>query len=395
MVLETEYYDRLGLKPDATPEAIKSAYRKLAIKYHPDKNPNNPEAAEKFKEISEAYEVLSDPDKRKQYDHFGKEGFNASGINPQDIFAKFFGSMPGFSFGMRDPRKSEDIIEEIPCSLEDFYLGHGRKITISRKITCSSCHGSGARSGSTVTKCGTCQGRGVRVMLRPLGPGMAQQVTMPCQDCRGRGDNISEQDKCKECHGNKIVTEEKEFRINIERGMQHGEKIIIEHESHQLPGKIPGDVIFVLVEQPHPIFKRKGYDLITTITIPLIEALTGSTSILTHLDGRNLKIETSYGDVINPGELRMISNEGMPIPSKKNKRGNLFIQYKVEFPTPEFMKSIKSMKTIRQLERLLPPRKEYPDISDVSDVTLEKLPDNDDNDNEDNEEGPRVQCAQQ
>jgi len=404
MPVDTEYYDRLGLTSDATLESIKSAYRKLAIKYHPDKNPDNPEAVEKFKQISEAYEILSDSDKRKQYDRFGKEGLNISGINPEDIFAQFFDGMGGFGgfggFGRKDPRRTEDIIQEVPIRLEEFYLSASHKISINRKITCSLCNGSGGKDGISSSKCSSCNGKGMKVLMRPIGPNMMQQMMVPCPDCHGKGDNLSDDQKCHQCHGNKMIDERKDFILTIEKGMRHGEKIIFEQESHQLSGKVAGNVIFVLVEQPHSTFKRRGNDLITTVTINLLEALGGCNLTIKHLDNRSLQIKTEYGDIIKPNEVRMIQNEGMPIHIKRssvNKKGNLYIEFNIEFPTTEFIQT----KSIRQLERVLPPRKNCHKLSDhnvnVSLLKSDQTNQNDHNQNnqEDDDSDPRVQCAQQ
>lgn len=253
MVKETEFYDRLGISPDASQEDIKRAYKKMAVKYHPDKNPNNPAAAEKvrhilypitdvyfqFKEVGEAYEVLSDENKRRQYDQFGKEALkDGIGHSAEDIFSAFFGGS-GFSFfggGPRGPRKGEDIVHELACSLEELYNGKQTKLAVTRNVICSTCDGSGAKAGVAAGKCKTCDGRGIRVIVKQLGPGMIQQMQQVCPDCGGRGETIKEEDKCKNCKGKKVVKDKKILQVYIDKGMRHGQKIVFSGEADEAVG---------------------------------------------------------------------------------------------------------------------------------------------------------------
>jgi DnaJ family protein A protein 2 len=229
MVKETLYYELLGVEPTADAEAIKKGYRKMAVKYHPDKNPNNPQAQEKFKEVGEAYEVLSNPEKRKLYDQYGKEALKDGGhASAEDIFSQFFGG--GFSSffgggGNRGPRKGDDIVHEIQCTLEDLYKGKTTKLAVTRSVICTKCEGSGTRDPSVASgKCKTCEGRGIRLIVKQLGPGMIQQMQTVCSDCGGKGETIKEEDKCKNCKGKKVTKEKKILQVFVEKGMKHGQK---------------------------------------------------------------------------------------------------------------------------------------------------------------------------
>jgi len=417
MVKETEFYDRLGVPPDAKVDEIKKAYRKLAVKYHPDKNPGNTEAAEKFKEISEAYECISDEKKRETYDRFGKEGMDRGGMHSaEDIFSSFFGGPFSnfFGGGRQGPRKGDDIVHELTVSLEDLYKGKTTKLAVTRNVICTTCSGSGTKSGVSAGKCKGCDGRGIKLIVRQLGPGMIQQMQTTCPDCGGKGESIKEADKCANCQGKKVVKEKKVLQVHIETGMKHGQKVTYGGEADEAPGLEPGDVVFVVVEKKHDTFKRNGSDLVMEYNISLVEALTGVACTIKHLDDRVLLLKTDKGDVITPGEIRMIAGEGMPIHKRPYEKGNLYIKFNVEFPKPGFFKEAQT----KDLERLLPPRKNQPpkETSDMEKVSLQKVGDFQQNMresaqreyqqrageayDEDGEEGhpgggQRVQCAQQ
>jgi DnaJ family protein A protein 2 len=192
MPKENEYYTRLGVEASASVDDIKKAYKKMAIKFHPDKNPNNPEAVEKFKEISEAYEVLSDEKKRQIYDKYGKDGLKEGGFNAhnaEDIFSQFFGGGGFSSFfgggGNRGPKRTENIVHELQVTLEDLYKGKTSKLAVQRNVLCGKCSGSGAREGASAAKCRTCEGRGVRIIIKQMGP-MIQQMQTVCPLSRKR-----------------------------------------------------------------------------------------------------------------------------------------------------------------------------------------------------------------
>ncbi|TJX51591.1 molecular chaperone DnaJ, partial [Soehngenia saccharolytica] len=227
----TKYYEVLGVSKTAAADELKKAYRKAAIKNHPDKGGD----PEKFKELAQAYEVLSDPEKREIYDQYGedamKEGMGGGGAshNPFDIFESFFGGSPfgGSAFGGgssrgRRQKQGEDVVHPLKVSLEELYTGISKKLSLSRNILCPKCKGKGSKSGAS-SRCSGCQGSGMRVSIRQLGPGMIQQMQHVCSDCRGSGETISDKDKCAQCKGNKVVQDKKMLEVNVEKGMQHGQ----------------------------------------------------------------------------------------------------------------------------------------------------------------------------
>ncbi len=294
MVKETGFYDILNVKPDASSEDIKKSYRKLALKCHPDKNPDDPEAPEKFKAISMAYEVLSDAKKRDLYDKVGEQGLKEGGghgeSSPMDIFDMFFGG------GGRRAKsnKGKDVIHQLTVSLEDMYNGSVRKLALQKNVICEKCEGRGGKAGA-VSKCATCKGSGTQVLLNQLGAGMYQQIHTTCRECDGQGEKINAKDMCKTCNGKKIVHERKILEVHVDKGMQDGQKITFAGEGDQSPGLEPGDIIIILEEKNHGLFKRKDMDLIMKMDITLNEALTGFKKSIKTLDNRQIIISSLPG----------------------------------------------------------------------------------------------------
>nr|GMD50719.1 DnaJ protein homolog [Ipomoea batatas] len=350
----TKYYEILGVPKNASQDDLKKAYRKAAIKNHPDKGGD----PEKFKELAQAYEVLSDPEKREIYDQYGedalKEGMGGGGgmHDPFDIFQSFFGGNPfgggGSSRGRRQ-RRGEDVVHPLKVSLEDLYNGTSKKLSLSRNVLCPKCKGKGSKSGASMT-CGGCQGSGMKVSIRHLGPSMIQQMQHPCNECKGTGETISDKDRCPQCKGEKVVQEKKVLEVLVEKGMQNGQRITFPGEADESPDTITGDIVFVLQQKEHAKFKRKGDDIFVEHTLTLTEALCGFQFVLTHLDNRQLLIKSQPGEVVKPDQFKAINDEGMPMYQKPFMRGKLYIHFTVDFPetlTPDQCKA---------LEAVLPPR---------------------------------------
>ncbi|KAJ5080478.1 DNAj-like-2 isoform a-related [Anaeramoeba ignava] len=345
-VKETEYYDILEISPSATQDEIRKAYRKLALKYHPDRNPDG---TEQFKKIGEAYEVLSDPEKRETYDKHGKEGLdNSGGINPFDLFSELFNRKRRND----GPQRGNDIIRHFPVSLEDLYQGKTLKISINHMVICPDCKGKGSTKPEEVRKCNACGGHGIQVGYQQIGIGFIRQFTQACTTCNGTGEIFPEHLKCSRCNGKKVIEENKKVEAFIQKGMEDGEEVTIHGEGDQHPNGMAGDLILILQEKDHQFFHRKGNDLFFSHKISLYEALCGYVINITHLDGRKLRITSAENDVIKPRSVRGIKGQGMPKKDKSFEFGNLLIEFEVEFPP----KNSLNQKRIELLEKVLPPR---------------------------------------
>uniref|UniRef100_A0A0E0K354 J domain-containing protein n=2 Tax=Oryza punctata TaxID=4537 RepID=A0A0E0K354_ORYPU len=358
----TKYYEVLGVSKTATQDELKKAYRKAAIKNHPDKGGD----PEKFKELAQAYEVLNDPEKREIYDQYGedalKEGMGGGGSSdfhsPFDLFEQIFQNRSGFGGRGHRQKRGEDVVHTMKVSLEDLYNGTTKKLSLSRNALCTKCKGKGSKSGAAAT-CHGCRGAGMRTITRQIGLGMIQQMNTVCPECRG---------------------------------------------------SVTGDIVFVLQLKDHPKFKRKFDDLFIEHTISLTEALCGFQFVLTHLDGRQLLIKSNPGEVIKPGQHKAINDEGMPQHGRPFMKGRLFVEFNVEFPEPGAL----TPGQCRSLEKILPPRPG----NQLSDMELDQCEETtmhdvnieeemrrrqqhrrqeayDEDDDEDAGAGPRVQCAQQ
>jgi DnaJ family protein A protein 2 len=280
------------------------------LKYHPDKNVGDAAAGDKFKEISHAYDVLSDEQKRNIYDSYGEEGINGDGGmggggSAEELFAQFFGGgLGGGMFGggpsmPRGPRKGRDLVHALKVTLEDLYKGKISKLALQKTILCTKCKGKGGKEGSVKT-CKGCNGSGQKIVMRQMGP-MIQRFQTLCPDCNGEGEIIPAKDKCKECVGKKVTNERKVLNVHVDKGMQEGQRITFAGEADQAPNIQPGDVIFVIETKAHDRFQRKGDDLFYQAKIDLVTALTGGEFAIEHLDERYLKVEILPGEIIKPG----------------------------------------------------------------------------------------------
>jgi DnaJ homolog subfamily A member 2 len=336
MVKETGLYEILGVAIDVDENGLKRSYRKLALKFHPDKNQGDEEAADKFKQIGHAYEILSDAEKRAIYDRHGMKGLEqgggggGGGQDASDIFSMFFGG------GRREKGepKPKDIIHELPVTLEDMYLGKTKKIAATRDRFCDQCDAQGVKPGAQREHCNDCNGRGVRIVMQQVFPGMVQRGQIPCSACEGQGQRVRASDLCNKCQGKKVAKEKKILEVHVEKGMKKGDHIRFTGEGDQIPGvKLSGDIILIIGQKPHDLFKRVGSHLLINHTISLQEALCGFELPIEHLDKRVVVAKLSPGVVIDPNFAWTMHREGMPVPNTGGvERGNLVVHFDIEFP---------------------------------------------------------------
>lgn len=334
-----KYYNILGLSKDASESEVKKAYRKLAIKHHPDKG-GDPEM---FKEISKAYEVLSDPEKRRLYDEHGEEGVegNFAAGDPSDIFELFFGG------GGRKPKgkkRGEDVVTQLNVTLEQVYNGAMRKLAINKDIVCESCDGLGGPREAFET-CSTCNGRGVRVQIRQMGS-MIHQTQSVCNKCNGQGRNVDSSKRCKNCNGRCVKQTKKILEVHIERGVPDQHKVTFHGEADERPNEIPGNVVFIICQAPHELFKRSGQDLVMLKKIKIYEAMVGCSFFIKHLDGRIIHIKTPENQIVRPGSAFCIEKEGMPIHKSAFGKGNLYITFEVELPVGRVFSPVEKKKLL-------------------------------------------------
>jgi molecular chaperone DnaJ len=306
MAAKRDYYEILGVAKNASEEEIKKAYRKLAIKYHPDKNPDDPSAEDKFKEAAEAYDVLSNADKRAKYDRFGHNapggGFGGGSMNMDDIFSNFgdiFGDGSPFeSFfggqrgGGRSVRKGTNLRIKLKLTLEEIAEGVEKKIKVKRHVACHSCNGTGAKNSGAYQNCNTCGGNGqVRKVVNTM---LGQMVsTATCHACNGAGKIIT--DKCNTCKGDGRELHEEVIPIKIPAGVQEGMQLSMSGKGNMHErGGIPGDLLIVIEEEEHPILKRDGNNVIYDLHISFIDASLGNSIEVPTIDGK-VKIKIDPG----------------------------------------------------------------------------------------------------
>ena len=350
-----DYYEILGVARSADDAAIKKAYRTLAKKYHPDSNPGDKEAEKKFKEASEAYSVLSDPEKRKAYDQFGHAAFESGGSGPGggfggfsgfggfggfdtsdmgDIFEDLFGAGGMFRGGSSSRSRSNgtirgaDVRVRVTLTFEEAVFGCEKEITINFKEDCKTCKTTGAKPGTTPETCPKCKGEGRIVYNQQTLFGTMQNVTT-CPDCRGTGKIVKE--KCPECNGTGYNLKKKTFKVNIPAGIDNGQMIRMAGGGE--PGKNGGQRGDLLVEvdiRPHPIFKRQEMNIFTTVSLPFTKAALGGKIRVKTIDGE-VEYEVKAGTQTDT-KVRL-KGKGVPSIRNKNICGDMYMTLVVEVPT--------------------------------------------------------------
>ena len=327
MAQKRDYYDILEVGRDANEDEIKKAYRKLAIKYHPDKNPDDKEAEAKFIEAAEAYDVLLTPEKRQRYDQYGYAGLEGMstgygvGINIDEILNDVFGEMFG-GFRRGRSRQGRSLQTNLEITLEEAYTGKEASIEVPRIESCPECEGSGAEKGSTVETCPQCYGRGQVTQSQGF---FTLQRT--CHRCHGSGEVI--QKPCRNCNGQGRVRVKREVKLKIDKGVDTGFEYRLQGQGEVgASGGVPGDLLVVLHVAPHDRFKRSGNDLITSTKISFVQAALGCTIQVNSIDGPNqlvIPAGTQYGD-----QLR-IQGKGMPR-YRSSSFGDLVVHVGIETP---------------------------------------------------------------
>ncbi|MEZ7875100.1 MAG: molecular chaperone DnaJ [Bacteroidales bacterium] len=323
-----DYYEVLGVTKGASAEEIKKAYRKMALKYHPDKNPGDKQAEENFKEAAEAYDVLSNPDKKARYDQFGHAGMNAggggggfsgAGFSMEDIFSQFgdifgghfggFGGFGGFSGsrGGRRVNKGSDIRIRVKLDLKEIAKGTEKKIKINKQVSCHECSGKGAKSEADIKTCTTCNGSGqvTRVQQSIFG---AMQTASVCPTCGGEGKTVVK--PCGKCGGDGLVKESEEISFKIPAGVAQGMQLNVQGKGNAARrGGVNGDLLVVIEEDEHQEFQRDGNDLIYTLFVSITDAILGGDAEIPHFDSK-LRIKIEPGT--QSGKILRLRSKGLP-----------------------------------------------------------------------------------
>jgi molecular chaperone DnaJ len=330
MAAKRDYYEVLGVAKQASADELKSAYRKLAMKYHPDRNPGDAEAEARFKEAAEAFEVLSDAEKRSRYDRFGHQGVSGGG-GPQfhdvDDIMNAFGDLFGDFFGGggrrgRGPKRGGDLETGVVLTLEEAASGITRTIKVHRRQKCGTCSGSGAKSGSKPTACTMCGGRGQVVQAQGF-----FRIQTTCPTCRGRGSIIA--NPCGQCRGSGLEATQAELEITIPAGVDHGNRVRVSGQGEDgEPGAPRGDLYVGIELKPHPLFERDGDDLHCRVPISYAQAALGAEIEVPTIGGRK-KLDVPRGT--QTGTSVRLRGLGMPDP-RSGRKGDLHIHLAVEVP---------------------------------------------------------------
>ena len=339
-----DYYEFLGVDKNADDATIKKAYRHLAKKYHPDMNPGDKEAEVKFKEASEAYAVLSDPDKRRQYDQFGHAafeggaggadgygGFDFNGADMGDIFGDIFGDLFGGGRGRRannGPMQGANLRTQVRVTFEEAVFGCEKKIELTLKDECPSCHGTGAKPGTSPVTCPKCGGKGQVVYTQQSMFGMVQNVR-PCPDCNGTGKIIKE--KCPDCNGTGYIANKKKISVTVPAGIDNGQSIRIRGKGEPgVNGGPRGDLLVEVIVARHPIFQRQDMNIYSTAPISFATAALGGTVRIKTVDG---EVEYDVKAGTQTDTRVRLKGKGVPSLRNKNTRGDHYVTLVVQVPT--------------------------------------------------------------
>ena len=348
MAGKRDYYEVLEVPKDADQDALKKSFRSLARKYHPDKNPDDSEAEQLFKEVQEAYAVLSNPEQRRQYDMFGHDspggspfgpgGFQGVNINLDDLFSGGFESIFSGMFGggrTSRGRRGNDVLLRHSISLENVYDEAEIEISAKLSATCDSCDGTGAKTPEDLQRCSTCDGQGRIMQQARVGP-FVQQMVSDCPDCSGSGNIIRK--RCSDCRGTGSTKREQKLRITIPKGAEDGLRLRHRGKGEPIANGQSGDLYIQLDIDPHPWFERDGPDLIMALPLGYPEMMLGTQVELPHIDGKSLVIDVPAG--AKPSETLLVHGRGMPHRRGRG-RGDVTILLKLHIPE-KFNKSMRS-----------------------------------------------------
>jgi len=337
-----DYYDILGVNKNATQDEIKKAYKKLAIKTHPDRPGGS---KEKFQDVGKAYKVLSDSSLRQKYDTYGEEGLQGGGMegfNPFDLFSGMnsgggFGNLFGNMFNMggnqnskHKPEKGPDMKYNLNVKMEDLYKGKTMSLKIKKDVRCDICLGKGCQNDGDILECDMCQGKGKIMKVKQFGP-MIQQIVQPCYKCEGEGKMMRPGSECGKCNGNKIISEEKKVEFYIKPGSKQGDTIILYGDSNWKPEFVEAGDLHIIINEQKALngMNREGENLVYKKDISLVDSLCGVDFIITHLDDRKLRVQ--YDNIIKPNQKFCITGEGMPLVDDMQS-GDLIVIFNVIFP---------------------------------------------------------------
>jgi molecular chaperone DnaJ len=359
-----DYYEILGVAKDASADEIKKAYRKMALKYHPDKNPDDKQAEDKFKEAAEAYEILSNADKKSRYDRYGHQGVGGAGggggygsMNMDDIFSQFGDIFGGFGGGFagssrggggRRVNRGSNIRIKVKLTLEEIANGAEKKVKVNKLVSCSFCSGTGAQNSSSYTTCHTCGGSGhvTRITNTILGQ---MQTSSTCPSCEGEGRIIAE--KCKNCHGEGVVRGEEVIKINIPAGVEDGMQLSMSGKGNAAKrGGIPGDLIIAIEEIEDENLKREGNNLFCDLYISFMDAALGTSVEVPTIEGK-AKIKIDPGT--QPGKILRLKGKGLPSVNSYG-RGDLLININIWVPKTLSKEEQKTLENLKESENFQP-----------------------------------------